>query len=117
MAGSPTHIHKLHQRLAPDVIAQLVAEYEAGTLSTQLMRDFGLSKGAVLKLLHEAGASMRRQSLSEQELAEARRLYESGLSLAAVSERIGRHHTTVHLALRRAGVKMRPAHGGRRRQS
>jgi len=57
---------------------------------------------------------MRRQPLTDQELAEARQLYESGLSLVAVGDRIGRHHTTVHLSLRRAGVPMRPRRGGRR---
>jgi IS30 family transposase len=60
---------------------------------------------------------MRRHPLSEQELAQARRLYESGLSLVKVSKRIGRHHTTVHLALRRAGVTMRPRKGGPKRRS
>lgn len=109
-------VHKLEQRLAPEVIAQLVAEYEAGTPTTKLTEQFGLSKGAVLKLLHEAGASMRQQALSERELAEARLLYESGLSLVAVGERVSRHHTTVHLALRRAGVAMRPRKGGRKRR-
>lgn len=98
------------------MIAQLVAEYEAGTPTTKLTEQFGLSKGAVLKLLHEAGASMRQQALSERELAEARLLYESGLSLVAVGERVSRHHTTVHLALRRAGVAMRPRKGGRKRR-
>jgi hypothetical protein len=45
---------------------------------------FNLSKGAVLTLLHEAGISMRQQLLTAKELANARRLYESGLSLMAV---------------------------------
>ena len=80
----------------------LLAEYEAGTPTTQLAVIFYLSKGAVLMLLHEAGISMRRQPLTAQELADARRLDESGLSLVAVGERIGRHHTTVHLS--RAGL-------------
>jgi Helix-turn-helix domain len=106
--------HKLDQRLQPDVISELLAEYEAGMPTTQLAALFDLSKGAVLTLLHEAGVSMRRQPLTDKELADARQLYESGLSLVAVGERIGRHHTTVHLSLRRAGVVMRARQGGRR---
>ena len=68
---------------------------EAGTPTTKLAVIFNLSKGAVLTLLHEAGISMRQQLLTAKELANARRLYESGLSLVAISERIGRHNTTV----------------------
>ena len=92
-----------------------MAEYKAGTPSTQLTALFDLSKGAVLTLLHEAEVPMRRRPLTDQELADARKLYESGLSLVTVGERIGRHHTTVHLSLRRVGVSMRPRKGGRRR--
>jgi hypothetical protein len=109
--GSGT-VHKLDQRLEPVVVAKLIAEYEAGTSTTQLAALFELSKGAVLTLLHEAGVPMRRRPLTDQELADARQLYESGLSLVAVGERIGRHHTTVHLSLRRAGVVRRASQGG-----
>jgi hypothetical protein len=65
---SSSTIHKLDQRLEPDLVPQLVAEYEAGTPTTQLTEIFGISKGAVLKLLHEAGVSFRRQPLTEAEL-------------------------------------------------
>lgn len=63
------------------------AEYEAGTPTTRLAAHFDLSKGAVLELLHEAGVSMHRQPLTDQERSDARRLHETGLSLVAVGER------------------------------
>lgn len=47
-------IHKLERRLGPDVLNQLVADYQAGKSSNQLMSDYQLGKGTVLKVLHEA---------------------------------------------------------------
>jgi hypothetical protein len=58
-------IHKLDTRVDVELIARLVAEYEAGTPSTQIMRMFQLGKASVLKLLREAGAEIRRQGLDE----------------------------------------------------
>jgi hypothetical protein len=56
----PPRVHKLDQRLDPTVIAEIVAAYEAGTSSVKLMRTYGLGKGSVLKLLHEAGVQIRK---------------------------------------------------------
>jgi hypothetical protein len=41
-------------------------------------------------------------------------LYADGLSLAKIGSRLGYHATTVHLALRAAGVQMRDTHGRER---
>jgi len=46
---------------------------------------------------------MRRQGLSEEMAEQARLLYESGLSVAAVGERLGQAPTSVARALRRRG--------------
>jgi hypothetical protein len=91
-------------------IAQLVADYEAGTPSTRLMRDYGLSKGTVLSLLHEAGAAMRFQGLSDEQVLEATRLYQAGWSLKRVGDHLDVDHETVRQALRRLGVQLRGPH-------
>ncbi len=107
-------VHKLDQRLSAAEVAQIVAEYEAGAHTTELMKTYQIGKGPIIRLLHENGATMRRQGLTDEELAQARRLYESGLSLMSVGKRMGRHHSTVHLALRRSGVEMRARDGVKR---
>src|SRR6185437_15341008 len=53
------HIHNARRRLGPEQIAQLVADYEAGSPSTQLMTTYGLGKGTVLRLLRKHGAKLR----------------------------------------------------------
>lgn len=100
--------YKLDQRLDASVPAQMVADYEAGTPTTQLTGKYGLSKASVLRLLHEAGTEMRRQPFTEQELDEAVRLYASGLSTAAIGAQLEAHPSKVWRALRDQGVALRP---------
>ena len=100
-------IHKLDSRVDGELIARLVAEYEAGTPSTQLMGMFGLSKASVLKLLREAGVEIRRQGLDEAGIQAAIQLYRSGLSLKIVGAQLGVDGETVRLVLRKAGVSRR----------
>lgn len=52
--------------------------------------------------------------MTTSEVEEAARLYIQDLSLAQVADRLGYHATTVHLALRAAGVSMRDPHGRER---
>lgn len=86
--------YKLDQRLDAETIAQLVADYEAGASSAQLGRDYGMSKTSVLRLLHEAGATIRRQGLTPEQIEQAILLYAAGLSLVQVGAELRRpqHH-------------------------
>ncbi len=61
----PTGPFKLSQRLTAETIEMIVTRYEAGEPSTSLMKAFNLSKGSVLKVLREAGVTMRNQGLSQ----------------------------------------------------
>lgn len=64
-------IHKLDMRLDSETVARLVAEYEAGTSSTELEQDFNLSNASVMKLRREAGAKLRRRGLHDADVSEA----------------------------------------------
>jgi hypothetical protein len=64
-------IHDVHRRLGSDVIAHLIADYEAGQPATALMDTYGLGEGTVLRLLREQGVEIRHQSLTPDQLAEA----------------------------------------------
>jgi hypothetical protein len=89
------------------MLDQIVADYEAGDSTLDLVARYGLGKGTVLKLLRDRGAEIRHQSLAPEELAEAIQLYESGLSLARVGEHFGRDASLIHITFKRAGVPRR----------
>jgi len=99
--------HKLPQRLDPDTVNCLVTDYNAGVPTTQLTKRYGLGKGSVLRLLSDAGTTMRRQPMSDVQVDHAVQLYESGLSLTQVGDQLGIHSSTVWRALRARGVTMR----------
>lgn len=105
------HVHKARQRLDTATIQHLVTDYQDGTPTTQLMRQYQLGKGTVLRLLASEGVQMRRQSLTPAQILEAARLYGSGLSLAQVGQELRCDHGTVWRALKAAGIPMRDSHG------
>jgi DNA invertase Pin-like site-specific DNA recombinase len=102
---------KLDQRLKPVIVAEIVSRYQAGEPSTAIAASYGLSKSSVIQLLREAGITIRRQGLTDHQVAEAIQLYESGLSLAKIGARFSVDHGTVWRALKKRGVKMRDTHG------
>lgn len=106
--GAP-RVHKLDQRLEPDVLARLIADYESGVSSTELQRTYRLSKGSVLKLLGESGVAKRRKPLAEDEVAGMSELYTQGCTIREIAAEVGHAKTTVQDALERSGVEMRPA--------
>lgn len=102
--------HQIDRRLDVETKAQLVRDYQAGIPTTALTSKYSLSKATVLQLLRDADVAMRRQGLSEPDASEARRLYETGLSLARVGAELGYAPTSVANALRKAGVQLRGRH-------
>lgn len=56
-----------------------------------------------------AGVAVRRQPLTPEQVSEAVRLYESGLSLSEVAERLQVNQETMRMAILKAGVTLRPA--------
>jgi len=94
---------RLDQRFDAETRARLVADYQAGTSTNQLMKDYDIGKGSVLRLLREAGVTLRNQRLSPAALESAVSLYNSGLSLKVVGERLGFSIDAVRAGLLRAG--------------
>ena len=110
----PAQPFKLDQRLKPDTVAEIVARYDAGEASTAIATSCGLSKGSVIRLLREAGITIRNQGLTDDQIAEAAQLYASELSLAKIGTRFDVDHGTVWRALKKRGVRMRDTHGRER---
>ena len=90
--GSPAHrapVRNIRRRLGQAAIDELIARYQAGAPTTQLMADYSISKSAVLRLLKEASVAMRRQPLTEQQVQQARQLRATGMSIADVATKLG----------------------------
>jgi hypothetical protein len=99
--------YPLRIRLGSEKVNQLVADYQSGITTTQLMKDYKISKTSVLKLLKNAGVKMRHQSLTKEQVNEAAVLYEGGRSLAVVAATMGLPQESLRRAMITIGMKMR----------
>ena len=81
---------------------------KSGDSTLALAQDYGIAKSALLQLLRTEGVTLRKQSITPPEAKQAARLYESGLSIVEVVERIGYSYTAVRESLHKSGVTMRP---------
>ncbi len=95
------------RRIPSDEVAAIIAGYQAGVPVHQLATEHSCHRTTISGLLKRHGIAARRQPVSEKQLAQMVRLYESGLSLARVGERLGLADTTVHRHLRGHGVRIR----------
>ncbi|MBM7807777.1 hypothetical protein JOD57_003614 [Geodermatophilus bullaregiensis] len=84
-----------------------MAAYQAGRSTKKLQRTYGLSQGAVLRLLDANGVPRRRRGLTDEQIQEAIRLYSQAWSLTRIGDCFGKDYTVVRNALRRAGVLSR----------
>ncbi|MFC5265879.1 helix-turn-helix domain-containing protein [Kribbella qitaiheensis] len=110
--ATPTpRVQRLDERLDGETVAQIIVEYEAGASSAAIGSMFSLSKKSVVKVLREAGINVRYPRMTESELRRATMLYNDGYSLVEVGRRLGRDHSTIYKAMKRAGMKMRDSHG------
>lgn len=107
-------VERLTLRFGPDDLARLVADYQAGVPTTELVTRYGLGKGSVLRLLREQGVTIRYQSPTTEQVDQAVQLYATGLSLAAVGDHLGFSAHTIRRALLAAGVRTRDSHGRER---
>lgn len=99
------------RRLTDGQVAAIAAEYEAGKTVYEISEALDVPRTMVSTHLKRAGVVTRRRPLTENQIDEAVRLYESGLSLAHVGERIGAAPRTIQLRLREREVQLRDTHG------
>lgn len=77
----------------------------------ELTKEFGIRGAAVSELLKEAGVLMRCQSPRSKLIYSKTGLYELGLLLAVVGDRVGTLPGTVYRYLLIHVVQMRDSHG------
>jgi hypothetical protein len=92
---------QVQRRLPPDKIAQLVADYQAGTSTNALALNYRISRHAVSKHIKRAGVPFRQRGLPEELLVEAEWLYLSGWSLQRLAEHYGRDDETIRQNLKK----------------
>ena len=102
------------RRLTDSQALMLRDRYNEGATVYELAKEFGIRRATVSERLKKAGVSMRCQSPRSELINSMAGLYESGLSLAAVGDRVGTSPGTVRRYLLIAGVQMRDSHGRQR---
>jgi hypothetical protein len=105
---APLEPWSLSRRLDNATMAELVRKYEAGIGTPQLCREYKLSKYSVLKVLHEAGVAMRRQTLSPSKRIQVTQLYEAGSTMAEIAAELGTGLGQVRQSLIDAGAYIHP---------
>jgi hypothetical protein len=116
-ASTDTHdersgpIRQRQRRLSDDQGQQMTARYLEGATVYELAVEFDICRSKVSEQLKKNGVKMRLTPPSDQEVCEIVRLYESGLSLAAVGKKVGASVGTVRRCVLARGVQTRDTHG------
>lgn len=98
-------------RLSGEDQAVVVARYKDGVTSAALAADFGVAKSTILRILRDARIGVRHQSMTTDQVSDAARLCESGLSLSQVAKCLNVNQETMRVAIFATGVMLRPPTG------
>lgn len=98
-------------RLSDEARSIVIARYAEGESTTLLAEEFGVAKSTILGILRANNVVVRRQPLTAMQVAEAARLYESGLSLSQVAEHLQVNQETMRVAIIKTGITMRAPTG------
>lgn len=110
---TPT-VHRLDQRLSPQDRELILDAYRRGESTRSISDRFGIARNSIDRLAQAAGLPRQVSRLTDQEQAEAIRLYVSGMSLQRVGERLGRSPGTIWILLKRKGIELRTPQGTQR---
>lgn len=117
-SGVPAPILRTRKRVCKRLdaarVAELVEDYAEGLPIDKLVAKFQIDQSTVQKHVREHGLPRRSPRLGQRQVEEAAQLYQAGQSLAKLSKHFGVATDTVALALRRAGVTLRPRRGWNR---
>ena len=99
------------RRLEPEGVARLVEGYAAGVPVDQLAASFGVNRVTVMKHTQDHYLPHRTPRLDPDQVEDVIRLYSEGLSTATIGKQFRVDDGTIALALRKAGVALRPRRG------
>lgn len=73
--------HQLTQRLGSQAVGQVIQRNQQGESATRIAADIGVSPSALLRLIREQGAAVRRRGLSSDQVALLASEYEGGATM------------------------------------
>lgn len=94
--------------MRPDEVNLVVARYLAVRNIRTVARDFQVSRTTVARILTKHGIDASRK-MTDAQICVAAKLYEQGLSSAAIGKRLGFDNHTILKALRSRSVAIRSA--------
>ncbi len=108
----PMRKRRKSRALTPEEEAELVREYREGKPVQYLLEKYGISTTKLYEILRRHGVELRakkkghkRRRLTEEEVEEIKRLYQSGVNVYQIAKRLGRPVSTVYAVLKREGLK------------
>jgi hypothetical protein len=113
VASEEAATRSLRRRLSPQQIEELVARYNAGEDTPALSRAYGVSRGGLRKVLLAQGVAFRKQPMTREDAERAIQLYQGGLTIDQVVERVGYSFSTVRRMLHANEVAVRERGGGK----
>lgn len=90
--------------LTPSEVDRLVEDYDVGMSVRGLAKKYGIHRATVSAHLSRRNTPRRRPGLDVDERAEAVRLFRAGVSMRAISRRLGVSRTPVRACLVEAGL-------------
>lgn len=95
-----TQRYRVADRFSSDELAQLVARYQAGEMSTTLARECGIAKSTFLRLLAEYGVVARPRGLTPAKEKEILRLRQQGMIIRDIAKRVGCSYDTARIFIK-----------------
>lgn len=108
---APVSSRRVHFRLDDQLVAQLLASYQAGSTGRQLAERYGLARSTIIELLRKHSVAVRHPRVTPEQAVEMLRLCQSGMQQVEIAKRFGRDPGTVWHVLKRAGAFAPPSSG------
>lgn len=105
-----TAARQVQVRLDAQQANDLAIAYRSGKATKELAGRFGIHRATVTAILRRLGVDLRQQGLTDEQVAEACRLYPEGWSLARLAERFDVDDMTVRRYLLLTGIVIRAPH-------
>lgn len=102
---------KVQRRLREGQLDEMAEAYLAGATLSELSERFGRHRRTISNDLDRQGVARRYRLVEGKRLQQAIQSYQSGMPVISIAKELGVAGDTVHKALTKAGVKLRPRRG------
>lgn len=110
-AGTRARAINTERKLGDERVAELLIRYTEGASAHAMSQEFGIATANVMRLVRKHGLGVHERLPSSEIITKAAELYESGLSLQRVADKVKVPKSTIRKALLNAGLTLRePRH-------